>query len=138
MNIVFTQHCFAKITWWYFLSEYVLYNHFLIKFLMKYQRNKWIINIYVNGWYISTYWYHCYRLPKRKNRALSSTKMTINEVMLLWNFKLQCNCVRNYFIYFLTLGNIVPKNCQRNHSRVTGIIFLTYDALYWYLYSLFK
>ena len=96
---------------------------------MKYQCNKWLINIYMNIWINSTYWYHSYRLLKRKNKALPHVKTTIilTKLLLLtiflWNYKLQYNCVCNHFVYFVTLGNIVSKNCQRNQSRVIGIMF---------------
>ena len=34
------------------------------------------------------------------------------------------------FVYFAILRNIIWKKCQWNHSRVTGIMFSTHDAIF--------
>ena len=81
--------------------------------------------------------------PKSKVCDVSSydismyTTVNISWVILVWNNKLQCNCVCNYYLYFVAWRNIVYKYCQRNHSWVIGIMFSTYEALYWCIYEIY-
>ena len=46
-NIVYSRYFVT----WYFFCDYIRYSHFLIRFLMKYQHNKWIIKFFLKRWY---------------------------------------------------------------------------------------
>ena len=58
---------------------------------------------------------------------------------MLWNYKLICDCVWNYrllwnstkLIWNSSFNVTKTKNHKQNLSRVTRILYLTYDALNW-------
>ena len=55
-----------KITKQYFLSEYLLYSHFLIRFIMKCQRNKKAVSNCLNKWYHSYQNHTSYQIVTKK------------------------------------------------------------------------